>query len=410
MVELLIIADDFTGAMDAGVQLAKHDTRTLVTIDPAINTARLDKKISVLSLDTDSRHSSPRAAFDTVSEAARLAKENNIRYIYKKTDSALRGNIGAELEALLCATGATRLHFIPAYPQNGRTTENGCQFIDGAPLHETAFANDPFSPVKSSRVAKIISSQSNVPATSVPSPRHIKDERGIFVYDAKTDADLLLIAQELHKQNDPGPFAGCAGFARFLPLLTGLASTIKSRLPHDTIFPKSKKLLVLCGSINEASLAQMEFLHQNGVPVITLAKCAAFRKKDAAQLTAEAASSIKSSFVHANIVAVRSVKNRKQVGALSTQDKTFVKDVFAQIAKQEALLETNADSLFVIGGDTLRAIMEGMGLTAIMPLSELAPGVVYGKTSGNPLSIISKSGGFGADMLVFDIAKRLTEQ
>ena len=43
-------------------------------------------------------------------------------YIYKKTDSGLRGNIGKELEAALAAGGEEYLTFIPALPAMNRIT------------------------------------------------------------------------------------------------------------------------------------------------------------------------------------------------------------------------------------------------------------------------------------------------
>ena len=57
-----------------------------------------------------------------------------IPHIYKKTDSALRGNIGAELEAMMQASGEEQLPFVPAFPQIGRTTVNGTHFIEGVPV------------------------------------------------------------------------------------------------------------------------------------------------------------------------------------------------------------------------------------------------------------------------------------
>jgi uncharacterized protein YgbK (DUF1537 family) len=40
-----------------------------------------------------------------VSSAVKWGERHGITHIYKKTDSALRGNVGAELKALLDATG-----------------------------------------------------------------------------------------------------------------------------------------------------------------------------------------------------------------------------------------------------------------------------------------------------------------
>lgn len=89
----------------------------------------------------------------------RQAVAQKVPYIYKKTDSALRGNIGAELGALLRASGEQALPFLPAYPQIGRCTREGVHYIDGQPVAQSVFGIDPFEPVRHSRVADLIGVQ-----------------------------------------------------------------------------------------------------------------------------------------------------------------------------------------------------------------------------------------------------------
>ena len=48
------------------------------------------------------------------------------------------GYIGAELAALLKASGARNLPFLPAFPQIGRTTKKGVHYIDGVPVNNTS--------------------------------------------------------------------------------------------------------------------------------------------------------------------------------------------------------------------------------------------------------------------------------
>ena len=76
--------------------------------------------------------------------------------IYKKTDSVLRGNIGAELSAALQASEAEYLAFVPSYPAMNRITKNGIHYVDEIPLSESIFGRDPFNPVTESDVAKLI--------------------------------------------------------------------------------------------------------------------------------------------------------------------------------------------------------------------------------------------------------------
>ncbi|RAZ93762.1 four-carbon acid sugar kinase family protein, partial [Klebsiella oxytoca] len=81
--------------------------------------------------------------YQVVYETAKRAWGLGIPYMYKKTDSALRGNVGSELTAVLDATGSRSLHFFPAFPRMHRTTEDGIHYINGIPVHESVFGRDP---------------------------------------------------------------------------------------------------------------------------------------------------------------------------------------------------------------------------------------------------------------------------
>ena len=109
MIPLLIIADDFTGALDTGVQLSASGARTLVVTDTRLQ--RISPGTDVLVLDAETRHLPPQQAADVVSKIVARARELGVSHLYKKTDSALRGNIGAELGAVLSASGERRLVF-----------------------------------------------------------------------------------------------------------------------------------------------------------------------------------------------------------------------------------------------------------------------------------------------------------
>ena len=77
--------------------------------------------------------------------------------------AALRGNVGAELTAVLDAAGADRLAFLPALPKMGRITRNGIHYIDSVPVADSVFGQDPFEPVTASSLEEIIAAQSEVP-------------------------------------------------------------------------------------------------------------------------------------------------------------------------------------------------------------------------------------------------------
>ena len=163
MVKLLIVADDFTGALDTGVQFTARGARTCVVTDPAYDFSRAKAETQVLVLDAETRHLTPEAAYSVVRRAVEGALRAGFTHIYKKTDSALRGNVGAELTAVLDGAGAESISFLPALPKMDRITRRGIHYIDGVPVAESVFGRDPFEPVGASSVAEIIAAQSEVP-------------------------------------------------------------------------------------------------------------------------------------------------------------------------------------------------------------------------------------------------------
>ena len=100
--KLLIIADDLTGALDTGVQLVKAGVIPHVIIDLTKPLPRItDTQAFVLNAET--RHLPKDDAYQIVFNIVKRALNAGFDHIYKKTDSALRGNIGSELAALLDA-------------------------------------------------------------------------------------------------------------------------------------------------------------------------------------------------------------------------------------------------------------------------------------------------------------------
>ena len=158
MRKLLVLADDFTGGLDTGAQFAAAGIPTVVTTNPAYCAADHEED-TVLVVDVETRHLLPEKARQIVEQTIRAAIAHGFTDIYKKTDSALRGNLGAELQGVLDGTGQTRLHLIPAFPEMGRTTKDGVQLIDGVPVAQSVFGKDPFEPVRYSKIREILAEQ-----------------------------------------------------------------------------------------------------------------------------------------------------------------------------------------------------------------------------------------------------------
>jgi uncharacterized protein YgbK (DUF1537 family) len=147
----LVIADDLTGASDAGLQFAKRGLRTVVWLDrqPALLAIDAD----VIVVDTDSRAATPEDASWRLKTLLARVRPLTPSRVFKKIDSTLRGHIGAELRALLDALPDALAIVCPAFPKQGRTCRDGVVFVHGIRVDETSFARDPVSPVSDARVS-----------------------------------------------------------------------------------------------------------------------------------------------------------------------------------------------------------------------------------------------------------------
>ena len=113
---ILVLADDLSGAAElAGIAFAHGLTAEVQTeLQPRT-------EAQVICLDTDTRRLEPEAAAAGLRKLTRRIKAASPEFIFKKTDSALRGNIAAELGVLLEITARVRAVFVPANPSRGRT-------------------------------------------------------------------------------------------------------------------------------------------------------------------------------------------------------------------------------------------------------------------------------------------------
>lgn len=411
MVKLLMIADDFTGALDTGVQFAVRGARTCVVTDPAYDFAQAKADIQVLVLDAETRHLTPEAAYRTVFRAVKDALGAGFTYIYKKTDSALRGNVGAELTAVLDAAGADSLAFLPALPKMNRITRKGVHYIDGVPVAESVFGQDPFEPVTASGLPEIIGAQSRRPVVLHGLDEAAEPRPGIQVYDAETDGDLLRIGQRLGRDG-LRLSAGCAGFASVLAELLELQGTPPG-MPY--LVPA---LFVACGSVNPVTLRQMETAEAAGFPHIHLNPTqkleAAWRETpDCAAAVAgwlETAGREKRFILDVNDPAgCGDTEVYAKERGLTTEDlRVRISDQLGHLVQR--LLDGGLDAtILCTGGDTLLALTRAVGVAELMPVCELDTGAVLTDFvyQGKLYHIISKSGGFGEPDLFCRLARSL---
>lgn len=408
MLKLLIVADDFTGALDTGVKMAEHGMRTKVTTDSAADMTGTDGT-EVLVIDAETRHLTAEAAYKIIWEIVRQARRENVPYLYKKTDSALRGNIGAELTALLEASGERQLPFLPALPDLDRTTRDGIHYIGSLPVSESVFGQDPFEPVRFSRVSDLIASQSQAPVWDLKSGTVLPDDRdGIFVMDSRTQEDLRQAGKVLSEQGKLKISAGSAGFGAVLPELLSLK---KEKIP---LTKPEGNLLVLCGSVNPITREQLSEGERAGFRHHWLT---AEQKLDPGYWSSKTGRQIlyelKKELNESPwcIIDANDRDGELSIKALAQEKGMTVDDVRERITSAlgalfEALFFSSTPGIMLItGGDTLLGCMKRVGVRELEPLCELQPGVVLSRfvCRGAERLIITKSGGFGKKTLLLDL-------
>jgi uncharacterized protein YgbK (DUF1537 family) len=387
---LFVLADDLTGALDTGVQFARAGVRTKVVIQHQLAWALRSCGEPVLVVDTESRHLAAGRAASRVAACVRAARARGVERFYKKTDSTLRGNVGAELAALLAASGGRELFFVPALPRAGRTTRSGVQFVDGVPLHESTFARDPRAPVLGPSIEAIIRAQSSVSVVTIGRGEEVGPVlRGcgrpiVAAFDAETDGDLEAIAGVLAARGTPYLAAGCSGFAAFLPRLhdlpTGPVEREPIRLP----------LLVVSGSLHERSIGQLRHAELAGMPSLELDPEAVVK----AGWRRMAARTI--------IVQLRKnrgmiVRTRSGLAAPPFDAGRLVRGVGNLVRR--VVDSTAVPTIALFGGDTAAAVVGALGIRGLEPVEEICQGVVVCRAGGprdrGVRSLVTKAGGFG---------------
>ncbi|WZB63457.1 four-carbon acid sugar kinase family protein [Achromobacter xylosoxidans] len=183
-----IIADDLTSAADgagpfmewAGVA---HISRGGLTRSDA----------PVLSVDTGSRALGEAEAGQVVGRAARALADCGT--LYKTMDSTLRGHVREELSAAFRASRRQLLVVAPAFPDAGRLTLGGNQYVHGKLVAASSYGQDPVHPARTSRILDLVDPALG-PAIVVPEDASVAELRAaankarVLVLDASSQQVL----------------------------------------------------------------------------------------------------------------------------------------------------------------------------------------------------------------------------
>ncbi len=379
---LVIVADDFAGAADCAVAFADRGFSTRA----ALGGDGLEQDgWSVIALDTDTRDAPARVAEDRVGQAVAATSSDDA--IFKKIDSTVRGNLAAELRAVVDHRPVDRVIAAPAFPATGRTTREGRQLVDGRPLEETEFADQVSTSSLRGLLAPaglpmIEASLHQVRGGAIAELARGADAATVLICDADTDDDLDAIARAGIASGSEILWMGSAGLARrlaaALPLPRGLRIA-----PRPAV---GRPLLLVIGSPAAATRAQLRRLGETPAVVQVAIRDAGLGGPPAGlQEPAERA-----------LRALRAGRDCALTLEGQAGERERGRDRTQRLAAVAAAAIEPAGGLVLTGGETARAVLEAIPGTGLTLEREIAPGIALGWTDPPAsLPVALKAGGFG---------------
>ncbi|RZU30712.1 four-carbon acid sugar kinase family protein [Blastococcus saxobsidens] len=406
MAEVLVVADDLTGANATAADFAEAGLRaaTASAATRADVVTDMVARFDVVVATTDSRHAPPEEAARLVGEAVRAGWPAQL--VCNRIDTTLRGNVGATTQAL--ADEVRRLSgrrvvvlCAPAHPAAGRHTIGGTQLLDGRRLEETEVARDARTPMRTSDVREILGQQADldahlVPMATVTGPRAdlvgalrsaLTGGVDAFVVDAMTEEHLDRIATAavaaaegldlVWVTSDPGP--GSVAMARAL----GLGRTARGA-----------PLLVVSGSATELTRAQLQQLSTERGAVLHRVPCLPSSAVPDVEAAAAALEQALTGAGPDEVVVFATVIDDSDVMPTTAEDAALIPRQLAA-AVRRAVEAHPVEGLFTTGGDVTAAVLAELGSHGLEISGEVVPLAVAGTLVGGPwdgLHIATKGG------------------
>jgi uncharacterized protein YgbK (DUF1537 family) len=422
MPNALVVADDLTGATDTGHGFAARGrgVRVRRSVD-ATDTASGSDPVSetdtdVLVVDTDSRDADTETAAAAV---ARAVEAHPAALVYKKVDSTLRGNVVAEVDAALAATGAALAVVAPGFPATDRTTEGGRHLVDGTPLSEAGYGvaeSDLRELFAGSEYPVAHLDGDTVDAGPSAVAARLSDfaagERpALAVCDAVSDAHLEAVAAGAASLDASPLYVGSGGLAAHVDV----SGEPPGSPPAVSTDPRRSGVLGVVGSVNERTLAQLDAVDDGAV--VALDPAAAVRDPESAgRAAAESLGALLDWHDRAVVTAATGPEDvtaaeraaDEMTGNGTTADGVAADRVAAALAAAaRATVEASPPAgLVLTGGDTAGAVLDALD-AAVLDLvgEEVAAGVPVGALADGPAAgtrVATKAGGFGGERVILN--------
>lgn len=412
MVRLAVIADDLTGANDTAVQFAKRNISACVQIN-FDEEKILQEKSDVVVVDTDSRDDSATDAYQKVKRVSSIFKNSGAKQVYKKVDSTLRGNLGAEIAAAAEVFCPDIVVIAPAFPNNQRTTVGGYHFLNGVPIELTEIAHAPKTPVHESQIIKLLQTQTEHKIAEIPLAVICRGRAAIAdaVRDKVNAGEFWLVfdvAKETHfdeiiqavKSYKKVLWVGSAGLADHLPAFWEW-STQQKTIPALFDGPA----FIVAGSVSHITQGQIKELLSNTQTALIKLDIEKFLNDGDQELlrcVREATACVleKRDVLLASALTDEDVEAAVKAGKKKGLDDKEVSELTARAmaAITEKIELTKVAGLVLTGGDTAVHVCRALRADSIEVLDEVAVGIPLGRLNGGScdgINVVTKAGAFG---------------
>ncbi|HEY1227319.1 MAG TPA: four-carbon acid sugar kinase family protein [Ramlibacter sp.] len=404
--DILIIADDLSGAADCAIPFVRAGQRTVVALDPV--GAAVEIGSLTLAVDADTRRL-------TREEAARrtraiyMAHRRAGQRLYKKIDSTLRGNWAEEVAALRPVAGMAIV--APAYPALGRTVRGGNVYVGGRTLADTELwklehEHRPAAIDAQLRQAGLASETLDADALrddpeALAARIDAVASRGLdaLIVDASSEHTMRTLAQATLASQASFFWVGSGGLAR------EIAALQSSRpLPDGAGLPRSSgPTLVLVGSLSAVTDRQCAVLVASA-PVRQLVVPPSVLKGGAMHADWRS--------LHASIGELlgSGTDLLLRIGREQALDPSEGALLATALAKLVGPHVSKAGAIIATGGETARAMLVEAGIDSLELVAELQTGVAAGVPRGARARrppIVTMAGGFGGDQTLYEAWTRL---
>lgn len=255
MDQIIIIADDLTGACDSGIKFRNAGFETLVLTDVSEEDVQAAGRCAIVSINTNTRSALPEDARRRVEKLLRVMQKDKERLYYKKVDSVLRGNVADELEACLQQLEPDFALIAPAFPASGRRMKHGR-------IYPVADQNPDLAIDAEQIVSQTGRRCAQIPLETVArgagvimeeAERLYREGAELLLADCWEEADLAEIAKAAHRFGRRCIPVGSAGLAEQLAACMAKenATCGAAALPQ---LSQNDKILIAIGSRHPAML------------------------------------------------------------------------------------------------------------------------------------------------------------